>query len=105
MGERLLAIKGRDSTVEAMSEHTRRLIFKVMNGDTSVLPILHLIYNYVRCDEILTWCLRNGITDRRLANTLHFEFQNSHQNMVKYILGKIEREPKAKILYGIDWKP
>lgn len=105
MGERLVAIKGKDSDVDCMSEATRQLMFKVADDDFRVLPILRFIYQYVRCDDILRWCINNQITGHRFTNTLRYDFGASPDKFVRYILGKIQGQPKGPILYGIDWKP
>lgn len=39
----------------------RELIFKVMDGEFSVLPYLHHFNHYERCDAMLWWLVMNGI--------------------------------------------
>lgn len=100
-----MVIKGGiDSELGSMSETTRKLVFSVMGQEPHTLPILHMIYMYTRCDDILSWLWRNSITGQRLIDFLRFEHNNSPQSMAKYVLGRIEHTKKDKILYGIDFK-
>lgn len=99
-----MAIKGGVES-EVMSERTRKLIFSVMADDQRCLPILHILFQYTRCDEIFSWLWRNSFTGTRLLDELRFEFSGSPQALAKFVLGKIERTKKEQILYGHDWKP
>lgn len=48
----------------------RELIFKVMDGEFSVLPYLHHFNHYERCDSMLWWLVMNGIRGKEFLSWL-----------------------------------
>lgn len=82
-------VKG--SLVE-MSDRRRELIFRVMDEQPSLLPILHYFTKWRRCDEMLVWCLENNLTGKNLLEWTHKHWGNSLLSMVKFILMKLNKE-------------
>ena len=102
----MFAIKGGPgSDPNKMSEETRSLFFRVMHDNEDTLPVLHIIWNFTRCDDILRWLWKNQLTGFRLLSWLRLEFRNSPMGLVKYVLGRLDHEKKGLIIYGKDWKP
>lgn len=89
-----------------MTDRTRLLIFKTMD-DVQTPEMLHLmqaLYNFTSCDEIFRWLLANGLKGYPLLHWFKNEFKHSAFELAKYTIGKINQEPKNKIIYGQDWK-
>jgi hypothetical protein len=89
-----------------MTPETRGNIFRVMDGVTKpeMLHLMHQVSNFVRRDEILVWLLRNSMRGEPLLNWFKFEWKHSVFELVKYILGNIDKQKKLKILHGVDYQ-
>jgi hypothetical protein len=86
-----------------MSEYRRELMFRVMDHQPSVLPMLHYLDQFTRCDEILKWLIDHQITGKIFLSFVHFEFPNSPLSMVKYILKRLKKSrDDGKIILGRD---
>lgn len=92
-------------TQEAMSDRTRLMIFRVMDGvqTPEMLHIMHGLYNFKRCDEMLLWLINNCFRGYPLVNWFRHDWQRSIFEMGKYILSSIDRTKKDRIIHRVDW--
>lgn len=87
-----------------MTKQRRELMFKVMDGQESVLPILHFLNQFERCDDMLNWALRNRLTGRDLAQFLTVQFGNSLLTFAKFVLMKLSHDLQMQpVIVGRDF--
>lgn len=78
----------------------------VANGQTSLGVLLWHFNQMTRCDEILSWLLKNNITGFELMGFMRFGCGNGILNTAKEILRRIDRDKEASaILVGRDYRP
>lgn len=102
-GTRLVCLKGGEPD---LTDYTRGLIFRAMDGvqTSEMIFLMSQIHNFTRCDDILSWLIRNKITGYRLINWFKEDCHKSVLEMGSYILSVLKRDAKTPVLYGVDWK-
>lgn len=89
-----------------MTERRRHMMLIIAESNQAVLPILHMIDDYVRCDDILDWIIRNRLTGEEVVSMIKFQFKMSPLTFIKWVLSKIDKERELRpILMGRDMKP
>lgn len=93
-----------NATRRKMTPKRRKLMFRVMDEQVGALPLLHHFNDYHRCDEILTWLIRNKLTGKNFMAWVQEHFaRNSLLEPARFILQKIDNEKeKRPILLGRD---
>lgn len=87
-----------------MTDEERGLMLRVADNYSPCLPLLFsLKTHYPKCNLILSYLVRNGLTGEKLFNWIRYELNNSPLTAWKYCLGKIERENNKKIIFGRDF--
>lgn len=88
---------------QIMSGKRRELMHCVMDGDFRIITFLHHVDGYRRCDEVLTWLVRNKITGKVFIEWSQFHFGHSLMEPIRYIRDQIDKEREAQpILFGRD---
>lgn len=90
-----------------MTDLRKRLILELSIGDINhpVLPILHFLTRFKRCDEILNWLLKNRLTGNEIVLAVKYQFQNSQLTFVKWVLSRIDKNKELKpIIVGVDYQ-
>lgn len=86
-----------------MTPHRRTLMHQVMDHQPAILPTLHFLDRFVRCDEMLQWLVDNKITGKEFLNFVHFKFPESQLSMAKFILKRIKKSrDDGKVFQGRD---
>lgn len=81
------------------------MMFKISDGKEKALPYLHFIYNMTRCDEALSWLVKNKICGQRFLDFVRMECDNSLLKLGSVLKSKIEKEKELRPLYvGRDVK-
>jgi hypothetical protein len=68
-----------------------------------MLHVVHGIYNFRKADLVFEWLVKNHFTGSILLRWFKTTWNNSVFELVKFVLGKIEKEIKTEVLYGKDW--
>lgn len=74
----------------------------VIDGNPSLVPIMHQLTHYRDCDKFLKWLVSNNITGLNLISWLKEKFDNSILLMVTFIVQRNNKDYKIK--HGRDWK-
>ena len=76
---------------------------RVLNDEPGVLPYLHHLDGYVRCDAMLKWLISNRLVGKEFLRWAKFHFGVSMLDMGKFILKHLEKSKDPKrILVGKD---
>lgn len=89
-----------------MSPWRREKMLMLNNGDINhqVNHILRIIDGHRRCDEVLAWCLRSGLTGDNIVEMVRYQFGFSPLTFLKWVLSKIDKENELRpVLVGKDW--
>lgn len=86
-----------------MSERSRELMLRVVDGCAENIPIVHQLSHYRSVDGICQWLIKHGYTGKVLVPWLRGQFCNSTLMMVKWIVAKHNKEKMKPILLGRDW--
>lgn len=87
-----------------MTDHERGLMLRVVDNFSPCLPLVYsLKTHYPKCEAILSYLLRNGITGEKLFNWIRYELNNSPLSAWKFCLGKIEHDKNKKVILGRDF--
>jgi hypothetical protein len=87
-----------------MTNSTRGLMHKAMDGVVTLTPIMHQLSRYKTCDNILRWLISNRITGHNLADFVKVQHENSIMSMVKFIVKNQTKSKEEKaIVLGKDW--
>lgn len=87
-----------------MTEKRRDLIFQLTEGNLKLLPLMHELTQYERCDEVLAWLVGRKITGEDLWEYYTKIWSNRILSMTQFILMRIDRNKEIKpILYGVDY--
>lgn len=87
-----------------MNEYRRELLFRVLDDEPKLLPTLHQLDHYVRCDDMLRWLIQNRLTGKNLLSWMNLYFPKSILNMPEFILFKIKKDLEQKpVVYGKDY--
>lgn len=85
----------------------RRVLLREVMGDQAALPEVQVaawhLDKLVRCDEVLSWFIKNRLTGKRFL-----EFLREHQGLVlevaSEVLRRLDREAKRRpIIHGRDY--
>jgi len=88
-----------------MNEITRQKYLRVLDGEVSILPIMHQISNYRDADKILSWLIKNSLTGKEFKTWFNGNFQGSLLSMIKWVAMKNNKEKEYRpIMAGRDWK-
>lgn len=82
-----------------MSPKRRQMILEIVDSEVSLLPVMHYLTAFKRCDFILEWLIRNRMTGKNLMQWIGIRWANSLLSMVKYILMKLDHETEMKPIY------
>lgn len=86
-----------------MTNRRRGLMHRVMNGDQRVVPFLHYLDSWRRCDEMLQWLVRNHLTGKEFILWTQFNFGASMLSMAQYITRRLEKDSEGRpTLLGRD---
>lgn len=103
-------VEGRRNTFAALTrepvlnDRVKFLIFEIADDDPRMLPVLHILNHFVRCEEMFRWCLKNKLRGSRLFILLKEQFKGSPLELGKFLLSQIENEEKKRIFEGKDWR-
>ena len=87
-----------------LSNKTKELMHIVMNGNMSLVPVMHQLSHYRDIDKFLTWLDRNHIVGNNLTEWLQQNHQNSVLNMVKFIVSRHNKGiQNNELILGKDW--
>lgn len=87
-----------------MSPRRRELILKVCDGDSRVLPALHMCTQFYRCDEMVEWLLKHKITGHNLWDWIKESHGGSYFSMAKFVLTRVKREAVLQpVIAGRDF--
>lgn len=75
-----------------MSEVTRELLLKVIDGHPDTPRIAYMVYQFRRRDEMLAWLVANRLTGSNLANWVQTNCGGSNFAAAKFVLTKVKRE-------------
>lgn len=67
--------------------------------------MMHVWMNLTRLEDVLRWLLKNNLKGWQLHNWLIHECKNSPLDAARFVLGKLNRNPEQKVMYGPDWLP
>lgn len=88
-----------------MTEKRRELMHKCMDGQFHLAPLMHELDRYRRCDEVLNWLYMHKIVGKELQLFLFQAFRMAIDNMVKWILSKVDKEKQLRpTIIGRDYK-
>lgn len=87
-----------------MSPRRRELIFKCIDGDSRLLPAMHMCTQFYRCDDIIEWLISNRFTGKNLWDWIKSEHGGSYFGMAKFVLTKLKREQELQpVIAGRDF--
>lgn len=87
-----------------ISPETKTLMHTVINGNMTVVPVMHQLSRYRDCQKFLKWLIINNITGHNLLDWLKIDFDNSVMGMVKFIVKTHNKDKDLKpIILGKDW--
>ena len=87
-----------------MTPIRRKLITRVMNDSLELLPVLHQLSRYKRCDNFLKWLIKNRITGQTLIEWLRIEHSGSVIFMVQFMIKhQYKNKEYRPIILGKDW--
>lgn len=76
--------------VKEMTDFRRGMIFKVMDDDQRVLPIMHALTFWVLCDQMLMWLHVNMLTGKNLHSWFNIQWEGTRMlDMCKFIEMKV----------------
>lgn len=82
-----------------------RLFQQVWKNQHGAEVILFQVHSHVRCDDILTWLLRNQITGKKLIEFFEDHCQKSFITMFQKIIKAIDRDLALKpVLAGKHYR-
>ena len=86
-----------------MDNLRRSLLLKVMDGDPMLAPVMWHFDKLIRCDEVLRWCVSNGLVGKRFMS-FYEEHGCSILRSASYILKRINAETiSGKVMAGRDY--
>lgn len=88
-----------------MNPRRRALMFRVMDGRPDVLPYLHFLDRFVRCDDILSWLIENRLTGKQFLSWSKELFGVSMLKMAAFVLSRLEKQTgktKRPVIVGKD---
>jgi len=89
-----------------MTERTRSLMFKAMDGNMNLIPLMEYFYDYRRVDMILDWLIKNRMTGKTLEDWVTKKWGMARFDMVKFILMRIDKLSVCKpIFLGEEYTP
>ena len=87
-----------------MSPFRREMMLRVVDGNPTLIPVMHQLTHYRDCDKFLKWLITNNITSKNLVEWLRDTFRNSTMSMVKFIIKKNNKDNETKpIILNKDW--
>lgn len=67
--------------------------------------MLNVWMNLTRLEDVVRWLIVNKLTGWQLHNWFVYECKNSPLDAARFVLGKLNRNPDQKVMYGQDWLP
>lgn len=87
-----------------MNELKRQKYLAVIDGEPSLLPIMHQMDHYKDSEKILSWLIKNKLTGKNLKQWFDGNFQGSVLSFIKWVAMKSNKEKEYRpIISGKDW--
>lgn len=88
-----------------MNPRRRALNLSVIDGDFRVMPYLHHFDMYVRCDDMLTWLVKNKLTGKNFYEWARRYYEKSYMGPAQEILRRMNKEAENQVVkFGRDVK-
>jgi hypothetical protein len=68
-----------------------------------LFQMMQIWMNLARLEDVCLWLVKNGITGWRLHNWYITDCQRSPLEAARFVLSKINKNPKQGIMFGSDW--
>lgn len=79
-----------------MTSIRRELMFRVMDDQQEMLPYLHFLDRFHKCDSMLRWLIANGLTGKAFLKWSKENFQFSMLEMARFVIKQIEGVSKKE---------
>jgi hypothetical protein len=80
-----------------MTPRRRALMMRVMDSKPEILPYLHFLDRFARCDDILRWLIENRLTGQSFLEWAKQSFDISMMNMASFVLKRVEKDNSRDI--------
>lgn len=80
----------------------RELMHRVLDGEQRLLPVLHFLDQFKRCDDMLRWLIRSRLTGWNFWHWSQGQFGRSLDGMARFILSQLEKDEERPVFYGRD---
>lgn len=86
-----------------LTELRREMILRVVDGQMDLTPIMYHYHHLVRCDEVLAWLIRHGITGHIFRSWFYSEHKGSILGSVGFVLKQIEKAHGVRLVRAMDF--
>lgn len=84
-----------------ISDQRRDLMFRVLDGEAGLLPLMFHFQKMRRCDRMLSWLVKNELTGRKLVGWIKHEQEGSFLKTLAFVQSKVNGDLGIKpVLVG-----
>lgn len=78
-----------DPKAARISDERRELMHRVMDGNSELAGVMHILHGYKYCDNFLKWMIENRFTGRNLQEIIVKKFRSSMPEFVDYMVAQM----------------